>query len=124
MGEPLELGRSWARRAATLATPRPMARRRMVCRGAHGALGAPETSVALGTRGEPEAGGLGAAGRAGIGSAAAGRADWVPWLIALVVFAAYAAISLSRYFQLAPGSWTWASSPSTSGSWRTCGPRW
>ena len=34
-----------------------------------------------------------------------GRADWVPWLIALGVFAAYAAISLSRYFQLAPGSW-------------------
>jgi uncharacterized membrane protein len=29
----------------------------------------------------------------------------VPWLIALGVFAAYAAISLSRYFQLAPGSW-------------------
>ena len=29
----------------------------------------------------------------------------MPWLIALVVFAAYAAISLSRYFQLAPGSW-------------------
>ncbi len=29
----------------------------------------------------------------------------MPWLIALGVFAAYAAISLSRYFQLAPGSW-------------------
>jgi uncharacterized membrane protein len=29
----------------------------------------------------------------------------VPWLIALSVFAAYLAISLSRYFQLAPGSW-------------------
>ncbi len=35
----------------------------------------------------------------------AGRADWVPWLIALGVFAACAAISLSRYFQLVPGSW-------------------
>ncbi len=33
------------------------------------------------------------------------RADWVPWLIALAVFAAYTAISLSRYFRLAPGSW-------------------
>jgi uncharacterized membrane protein len=33
------------------------------------------------------------------------RADWVPWLIALAVFAAYATISLLRYFQLAPGSW-------------------
>ena len=33
------------------------------------------------------------------------RADWVPWLIALVVFAAYTAISLCRYVQLAPGSW-------------------
>ena len=33
------------------------------------------------------------------------RADRVPWLIALAVFAAYAVISLSRYFQLAPGSW-------------------
>src|ERR1039458_8195051 len=33
------------------------------------------------------------------------RADRVPWLIALAVFAAYAAISLSRYLQLAPGSW-------------------
>jgi uncharacterized membrane protein len=29
----------------------------------------------------------------------------VPWLIALGAFAAYAVISLSRYFQLAPGSW-------------------
>src|SRR5580692_9514731 len=35
----------------------------------------------------------------------AGRADWVPWLIALGAFAVYAAISLSRYLQLAPGSW-------------------
>jgi uncharacterized membrane protein len=35
----------------------------------------------------------------------AGRADWVPWLIALGVFVVYAAISLSRYLQLAPGSW-------------------
>ena len=35
----------------------------------------------------------------------AGRADWVPWLIALGVFAVYAAISLSRYLRLAPGSW-------------------
>jgi uncharacterized membrane protein len=29
----------------------------------------------------------------------------VPWLIAVGMFAVYAAISLSRYFQLAPGSW-------------------
>src|SRR5580704_3912314 len=35
----------------------------------------------------------------------AGRADWVPWLIALGVFVVYAVISLSRYLQLAPGSW-------------------
>jgi uncharacterized membrane protein len=35
----------------------------------------------------------------------AGRADWAPWLIALGVFVVYAAISLSRYLQLAPGSW-------------------
>jgi uncharacterized membrane protein len=60
--------------------------------------------VALGTHGEPEAGRLGAADRAGTAHPA-GRSDWVPWLIALGVFAAYAAISLCRYFQLAPGSW-------------------
>ena len=29
----------------------------------------------------------------------------MPWLIAVVVFAAYTAISLARYVQLAPGSW-------------------
>ena len=72
--------------------------------GAFGIPGAPETSVALGTHGEPEADRLGMADRAGMAHRA-GRADWVPWLIALGVFAAYAAISLSRYFQLAPGSW-------------------
>ncbi len=78
---------------------------------ARGALGAPETAVALGTHGEPEADRLGAAGRAGAAYLArradhpARRADWVPWLIALGAFAAYLAISLSRYFQLAPGSW-------------------
>src|SRR5882757_8017750 len=72
--------------------------------GAFGILGAPETSVALGTHGEPEADRLGMADRVGMAHRA-GRADWVPWLIALGVFAAYAAISLSRYFQLAPGSW-------------------
>ena len=33
------------------------------------------------------------------------RPDWVAWLIAAVVFAAYLIISLSRYLQLAPGSW-------------------
>jgi len=60
--------------------------------------------VALGTHGEPAAGRLGPADRAG-STDPAGRADWVPWLIALGVFTAYAAISLSRYFQLAPGSW-------------------
>jgi uncharacterized membrane protein len=60
--------------------------------------------VALGTHEEPEAGRLGAADRAGTAHPA-GRADWVPWLIALGVFAAYAAISLCRYFQLAAGSW-------------------
>ena len=63
-----------------------------------------ETSVAFGTHGEPEGDRLGPADRAGTAHPA-GRADWVPWLIALGVFAAYAAISLSRYFQLAPGSW-------------------
>jgi uncharacterized membrane protein len=69
--------------------------------GAHGASrtkGATETAVAVGTRG----------GRGPRDTAAARpprQADWVPWLIALVVFAAYAAISLSRYLQLAPGSW-------------------
>ena len=73
--------------------------------------GLPRQSVALGTHGEPEADRLGAAGRAGTAYPArradhpARRADWVPWLIALGVFAAYTAISLSRYFQLAPGSW-------------------
>jgi uncharacterized membrane protein len=75
--------------------------------GAHGAPGtlrAPGTSVALGTHEEPEADRLGAPGHAGT-AYPAGRADRVPWLIALGVFAAYAAISLSRYFQLAPGSW-------------------
>ena len=78
---------------------------------ARGAFGAPETAVALGTHGEPEADRLGAAGRAGAAHLArradhpARRADWVPWLIALGAFAAYLAISLSRYFQLAPGSW-------------------
>ena len=60
--------------------------------------------MALGTRKGPEADPLGAAGRAGTAHPAC-RADWVPWLIALGVFAAYAAVSLSRYFQLAPGSW-------------------
>ena len=60
--------------------------------------------MALGTRKGPEADRLGAAARAGTAHPA-GRADWVPWLIALGVFAAYAAVSLSRYFQLAPGSW-------------------
>jgi uncharacterized membrane protein len=78
--------------------------------GAFGMLSASETSVAFGTHGEPEADRLGAADRAGTAYPAgtahpAGRADWVPWLIALGVFAAYAAISLARYFQLAPGSW-------------------
>src|ERR1700734_315565 len=48
--------------------------------------------------------GAGTAQRAGTAQPA-GRADWVPWLIALGVFVVYAAISLSRYFQLAPGSW-------------------
>jgi uncharacterized membrane protein len=72
--------------------------------GVSGILRAPETSVALGTHGEPEADRLGAADRAGTAHPA-GRADWVPWLIALGVFAVYAAVSLSRYFQLAPGSW-------------------
>ena len=33
------------------------------------------------------------------------RPDWVPWLIAAVVLAAYLVVSLSRYLQLAPGSW-------------------
>jgi uncharacterized membrane protein len=33
------------------------------------------------------------------------RPDWVPWLIAAAVLAAYLVISLSRYLQLAPGSW-------------------
>ena len=67
--------------------------------------------MALGTHGEPEAGRPGAAGRAGMDHPArradhpAPRADWVPWLIAVVVFAAYTAISLARYVQLAPGSW-------------------
>ena len=67
--------------------------------------------MALGTHGEPEAGRPGAAGRAGTAHPApradhpAPRADWVPWLIAVVVFAAYTAISLARYVQLAPGSW-------------------
>ena len=37
--------------------------------------------------------------------AARPRPDWVPWLIAAVVLAAYLVISLSRYLQLAPGSW-------------------
>ncbi|MGH3069764.1 MAG: DUF2079 domain-containing protein [Streptosporangiaceae bacterium] len=60
--------------------------------------------MALGTHGGPAADRAGAAGRAGTDDPA-GRADWVPWLIALGVFAVYAAISLSRYFQLAPGSW-------------------
>src|SRR3984957_13883830 len=46
----------------------------------------------------------GTAQRAGMAQPA-GRPDWVPWLIALGVFAVYAAISLSRYLQLAPGSW-------------------
>jgi uncharacterized membrane protein len=69
--------------------------------------------VALGTREEPEADRLSAADRAGTAYPAdragtahpADRADRVPWLIALGVFVAYAAISLCRYFQLAPGSW-------------------
>ena len=67
--------------------------------------------MALGTHGEPEAGRPGAVGRAGTDYPApradhpAPRADWVPWLIAVVVFAAYTAISLARYVQLAPGSW-------------------
>ncbi len=33
------------------------------------------------------------------------RPDRVPWLIALGVFAAYATLSLFRYWQLGPGSW-------------------
>ena len=75
--------------------------------GAHGipgTLGPPETFVALGAHGDPEAERPGPGGRAGTADPA-GRADWVPWLIALGVFTACAAISLSRYFQLAPGSW-------------------
>ena len=60
--------------------------------------------MALGTDGEPEAGRPDTADRAGAAHRA-GRADRVPWLIALGAFAAYATISLSRYFQLAPGSW-------------------
>jgi uncharacterized membrane protein len=71
--------------------------------GASGTLGAPAAPVVR-TRGEPEADRLGAADRAGTAQPA-DRADWVPWLIALGVFAAYAATSLFRYFQLAPGSW-------------------
>ena len=60
--------------------------------------------MALENHEEPEGDRPGAGGRAGAAHPA-GRADRVPWLIALGVFAAYAAISLSRYFQLAPGSW-------------------
>ncbi len=59
--------------------------------------------MTLGTDGGPEAEGL-AAHRSRTAHPAA-RADWVPWLVALGVFAAYAAISLFRYFQLTPGSW-------------------
>jgi uncharacterized membrane protein len=60
--------------------------------------------VALGTHEGPEAGRLAAAVGGGTAHPAP-RADWVPWLIALGAFAAYATISLSRYFRLAPGSW-------------------
>ncbi len=67
-------------------------------RGASATGGATDTAVALGTDGGPEAGAA-APDRVPL------RADWVPWLIALAVFAAYTTISLSRYFQLDPGSW-------------------
>jgi uncharacterized membrane protein len=60
--------------------------------------------VAPGSYEEPEADRLGTPDQART-AYPAGRADRVPWLIALGVFAAYAAISLTRYFQLAPGSW-------------------
>jgi uncharacterized membrane protein len=66
--------------------------------------GAPQTAVALGTHRQPQADRRGAADRAGT-ARPGGRPDWVPWLIALGVFVVYAAISLSRYLQLAPGSW-------------------
>src|SRR6202046_3211838 len=70
--------------------------------------GSPGDPVPGGGTGTPQpvaaAQGAGTAQRAGTAQPA-GRADWVPWLIALGVFVVYAAISLSRYFQLAPGSW-------------------
>ena len=60
--------------------------------------------MAVGTRGGPGPRDA-AATRRSTPAGPARRADWVPWLIALAVFAAYATISLSRYLQLAPGSW-------------------
>ena len=67
-------------------------------------VGCTERAVAVAAHRGPRAPGY----RRGPPLAPAGparRADWVPWLIALAVFAAYATISLSRYLQLAPGSW-------------------
>ncbi len=84
--------------------PVPRARGQNDAPGAHGASethGAAESAVAIGTRGRSGARDTARAGQ----PSPSGRADWVPWLIALAVFAAYTAISLSRYFRLDPGSW-------------------
>ena len=57
-----------------------------------------------GNRPEPASGAAQAPAPAAARPARA-RPDWPGWLIAAVVLAAYLVISLSRYLQLAPGSW-------------------